>query len=214
MRRQSAGACFCLWSQVSAADGAKQLELGRVPAPEPTFPTVPWAHGGSEQVAPCSPCLCPSRPRRPPASVQKQPAFCVLHHPLQPFVQPQARHGAARHDGPLVRLDGVQPESLHRVIGLATAPRRVRHAPQNTGPRTCRTSSSLMDPATSLLFLNTSRLAPMSRCVCVSNRLPSQPRRTRPTSSKSNPSSSCRQSSMRSRSVASTTQISVSVFSK
>jgi len=50
-----------------------------------------------------------------PASEQKQARLCVLHHPLQALVQIHSRHGAAGHDLPLVRLDGVQLEALcHR----------------------------------------------------------------------------------------------------
>ena len=143
------------------------------------------------------------RPHGQP-SIQEKSAFCILHHPLQSFLEVRACHRAARHDGPFVRLDSVEPETLHRVIALTT-----RHL--HVAPRTCRTSSSLIAPETSLLFLNTSKLAPMSRCMCqwgmCSSLMPQQ------TSSSNSPSSSCRQSSIRSRSVASTTQMSVSVFS-
>ena len=90
-------------------------------------------------------------------SIQKQPTFGILHNPPQPLLQVRASHGAACHDGPFVRLDGVQPESLHHVIGLTTGLLSL------TTPRTCRTSSSLMAPETSRLFLNTSKLAPVSR---------------------------------------------------
>lgn len=72
---------------------------------------------------------CPLQPFTPTSSasavradrsIQKQPTFGVLHNPLQPLLQVRACHGAARHDGPFVRLDRVQPESLHHVIGLTT----------------------------------------------------------------------------------------------
>lgn len=52
------------------------------------------------------------------------------------------------------------------------------HWPDNLSPMptdelTCRTSSSVIAPDTSLLFLNTSKLAPVSRCsFCLSHVLP------------------------------------------
>lgn len=58
------------------------------------------------------------------SSVQEQASLCVLYHPLKPFLQVLPGHGAAAHDCPLVRPDGVEPESLRAVsiIGLATRP--------------------------------------------------------------------------------------------
>ena len=48
----------------------------------------------------------------PVPSVQKQSCFGVLHHPLQPLVQPHPRHRTARHDVPFVRSDAVESQSL------------------------------------------------------------------------------------------------------
>lgn len=56
------------------------------------------------------------------ASIQEQAGFGVLDHPLEPLAQVHSRHGTARHDVPLVCLDGIQLQTLCAVstIGLPT----------------------------------------------------------------------------------------------
>jgi hypothetical protein len=95
-------------------------------------------------------------------SVQKQSRFRVLHHPFQSLLQIHSRHRAASHDVPFVCLDGVESQPLQPLdtIGPTTT-----HHPGQRSP-TSRTSSSLMAPGTSLLFLKTSRLAPERRWEC------------------------------------------------
>jgi hypothetical protein len=78
-------------------------------------------------------------------------------------LQVQARYGTAGHDLPLVRLDGVQLETLYHSHLSVPASSAWQRAGLNL-ELTSRTSSSVMAPGTSLLFLNTRRLAPDSRC--------------------------------------------------
>jgi hypothetical protein len=164
-----------------------------------------WNH---KPALPTLPCLDAPRPLHSLPSVEKQSCFGVLYHPFQPFLQVHACHCAARDNVVFVSSDRLESQPLHPLAFYW--PDNISRHP---GPRshTSRTSSSVMAPGTSLLFLKTSRLAPERRWNCqsvVEQMAPGQ------TSSCSNPASSWRQSSIRSRSVASTTQMSVSVFSK
>ena len=99
---------------------------------------------------------------------QEQPAFCILHHPRESFVQIGAGNRAAPYNMPLVCLDGVELEPLHHPVS------RVRHAfPHSAAfsqrhplePQlTSRISSGAIHPSTSVLLAKTSRQAPESRC--------------------------------------------------
>jgi hypothetical protein len=149
---------------------------------------------------------------------QEQTSFGIGQHPLHPLRQSRLGHGAARDDGPGVGVDVVQLQGLARVFVRRAHVRRVFSSRSGTsspsvpgGSRPCSAiparrsccgtpAGSLPSAATpvSLLFLS---------AVC-------QPACPRPTSSSSSFFSSSPQSSSRARSVASTTQISVSVRSK
>jgi hypothetical protein len=94
-------------------------------------------------------------------SEEKQTILCILYNPLEPFLKVHAGHGTAGHDGPFVRLDRVQLKPLWE-MSLAETP--ASKTEKSFSPLTCRTSPSVIDPGTSLLFLKTSRLAPMRRC--------------------------------------------------
>lgn len=65
--------------------------------------------------------------------------------------------------------DGIEPQCLCSAVRL--------HASTRAAGRrlTARTSSSLIDPETSLLFLNTSRLAPVKRCSALARPVTSAP---------------------------------------
>lgn len=109
---------------------------------------------------------CPLHPvGRTSTSIQKQSCFGILYYPFQPFLQIQTCHRAARHDVPFVCLDGLESQSLQPLdkIGPTTT-----HHPGRRSP-TSRTSSSVMAPGTSLLFLKTRRLAPERRSSMVSS---------------------------------------------
>ena len=49
----------------------------------------------------------PSNDRRTGCLVQEKAIFGVLNNPLQAFLEVLARHGAARHDPPFVRVNAV-----------------------------------------------------------------------------------------------------------
>ena len=96
-------------------------------------------------------------------SVQEQSFFCVLHHPCQSFLQIFPRDCAASEDGPLVRLDCIELQSLEMsVVLLFTV--RVDYRSLLTFP----ISSSVMQPPTSVLLAKTRRVAPMSRYSLIS----------------------------------------------
>ena len=57
-------------------------------------------------------------------SVQEKSCFRVLYYPLEPLLQLHARHCAACHNGPRVRLDRVQTEALRAVITRITTLQR------------------------------------------------------------------------------------------
>ena len=101
----------------------------------------------------------------PCALVQKQSILRILHYPLEAFLKVQSSQCTALHNVPPVRVNRVEsqglrslPESVSCFVNIGT-PLRLAWE-----PRTLPISSELMHPATSLLFLNTSRLAPISRC--------------------------------------------------
>jgi len=151
----------------------------------------------------------------PCASVQKQPILGILHYPFEAFLKVQSSQCTALHNVPPVRVNRVESqglrgltESVSCLINIGTPLRLARE------PQTLRISSELMHPATSLLFLKTSRLAPINRCHSGQSPLGLIVLNEAFTSCRRSPSSSCLQSSIRSRSVPSTTHMSVSVFSK
>lgn len=111
------------------------------------------------------PCLDAPRPLHFSPLVEKQSCFGVLYHPLEPFLQVHACHCAARDDVVFVSPDGVQSQALHPLA--FDWPDNTSHHP-GLRLRTSRTSSSVMAPGTSLLFLKTSRLAPERRLTCQS----------------------------------------------
>lgn len=155
--------------------------------------------------------------RRNRSSEQKQTGLGVLDNPGQPFLQVRARHGAAPQNVPPMGPDLIKPQSLTS-SGASSASignrgeewtkKRKRPALDNSSP--------VMHPMTSVLFANTRRLAPERRCSSQDSLATAAKHRGhgQPTSSWSSPCSSSRQSSTRSLSVASTTQIRASVFSK
>jgi hypothetical protein len=150
----------------------------------------------------------------PCASIQKEPILGILHYPFEALLKVQSSQCTALHNVPPMRVNRVESqglrgllESVSCLVNIGTPPRLARE------PQTLRISSELMHPATSLLFLNTSRLAPINRCHSDQSRLRLVVLKPF-TSCRRSPSSSCRQSSIRSRSVPSTTHMSVSVFSK
>lgn len=106
-----------------------------------------------------TPCMCLTLSSSRPSSKEEQSRFGILHHPPQPLLQIHPRHRTARHNRPLVCLDRIQLQPLCTVtIGPATP---LYH---RIVLLTCLTSSSVMAPGTSLLFLKTRRLAPERRC--------------------------------------------------
>lgn len=44
--------------------------------------------------------------------VEKEACFCVLYHPLKPFLQVLPSHSATAHDSPGMGVNLVEPESL------------------------------------------------------------------------------------------------------
>ena len=94
-------------------------------------------------------------------SVQEQSVFCVLHHPCQSSLEMFPRNCTASEDGPLVRLDCIELQSLEVSVVLFTV--RVQYQ-----SLTFEISSSVMQPPTSVLLAKTSRLAPMSRYSLIS----------------------------------------------
>ena len=136
------------------------------------------------------PCTSRRILSHPSVSVQEQTVLALLHHPFQSFLEVFSCDSTASDDDPLVRMYSVESQCLHKY------PFRHMSGCWCAEGHTLRTSSSLMPPETSVLFRNTRSPAPDSL------------------SSSSRPFNSSRQSSTRILSVASTTHIKVSVFSK
>ena len=126
----------------------------------------------------------------PSVSVQEQTVLALLNHPFQSFLKVFSCDSTASDNDPLVRMYRVESQSLHK------GPFRHMSRCWSAENHTLRTSSSFMPPDTSVLFRNTRSPAPDSL------------------SSSNRPFSSSRQSSTRTLSVASTTHIRASVFSK
>jgi hypothetical protein len=108
----------------------------------------------------------------PCASIQKEPILGILHYPFEALLKVQSRQCTALHNVPPMRVNRVESqglrgllESVSCLVNIGTPPRLARE------PQTLRISSELMHPATSLLFLNTSRLAPINRCHSDQSRL-------------------------------------------
>jgi hypothetical protein len=138
--------------QAYAVDGGLfMLPIVETPAPQASS----CATGFSPARCPLHPC----RARR--LSIQKQSCFGILYHPLESLLQVQTCHRTARHDVPFMRLDRVETQSL--CPGYHWPDNKTQHPGQRSP--TSRTSSSVMAPGTSLLFLKTSRLAPERRLV-------------------------------------------------
>ena len=147
-----------------------------------------------------APCTLPC----PVSLVQEQSCFSILHHPLKAFLQVQTCHGATGHNVPFVCLDRLEAQALWRLALI--------------GPTTpCHLRGAYI--ANFVLGHGAGNIALVleDEQACTRETLRCQSRSIHGvvhTSSCSRPASSWRQSSIRSRSVASTTQMSVSVFSK
>lgn len=113
----------------------------------------------------------------------------------------------------------LQRTIVHLCVLMASSPSPWTDEPtlsvlgsQYTWSLTCCISELVMQSSISVLLANTKRLAPINRFSVVSMHVECD--QGPPTSSTNKPASSARQSSIRRRSVASTTQTNASVFSK
>ena len=104
------------------------------------------------------------------ASVEKQSLLRVLDDPRQPLLQVPPRHGTAPQHMPPMRSYRLQLQCLGSII-IVSHPHH-RPAIASAEQPTDRISCSSMQPSTSVLFANTSRLAPARRCLPVSNKPP------------------------------------------
>lgn len=138
-------------------------------------------------------------------SVEEETVFCVLNHPFKPFLQVQTCHRRARQNLPLVRANRIQLQSLRRSTAIPACACAISHLTYVLLAHT---------PGDVALVLEHKQRRSHEALLLHQQYARAGVDMARRTSWSSSPFSSCRQSSNLSRSVASTTQMSVSVFSK
>jgi hypothetical protein len=152
----------------------------------------------------------------PCASVQKESVLGVLHYPFEAFLKVQSSQCTALHNVPPVRVNRVELQGLRR---LSESVRRIvlgKHwDPAAAGKGTTNLAYLFRAHAScNIAFVLEHEKTGSHQSLSFWSASTLSDRAEASTSCTRSPSSSCRQSSIRSRSVPSTTHMSVSVFSK